>query len=152
MQACTQWTHSDVLSQLATTPECLLNIGEQQSEEKQWNGDRRAICDATRDPDAGRGVIRHRGVSDGSDGARRISRCHSARTEKSFANGGKMFKNKPNYWNLEFQAGFGKQSKKRQCMIRNLLKSGDLEWRGRLRWDVTLAIVCERYGVRSDWR
>jgi len=34
------------------------------------NGDRRAICNSTPGIDAGRGVIRHRGVSDGSDGAR----------------------------------------------------------------------------------
>jgi len=34
------------------------------------NGDRRAICNLTRGIGARRGVIRHRGVSDGSDGAR----------------------------------------------------------------------------------
>jgi len=31
MQVCTQWTHSDVVSQLATTLECLFKIGDQQS-------------------------------------------------------------------------------------------------------------------------
>jgi len=37
MQACTQWTHSDVWSQLATTPECLFQIGDGQSEKKRWS-------------------------------------------------------------------------------------------------------------------
>jgi hypothetical protein len=85
MQACTQWTHSDVWSQLATTPECLFKIGDRQSEKKQRNGDRRAICNSTRGIDAGRGVIRHRGVSDGSDGARPLWRSQSAQTEMFFA-------------------------------------------------------------------
>jgi len=34
------------------------------------NCDRRAMCNVMRGIDAGRGVIRHWGVSDGSDGAR----------------------------------------------------------------------------------
>jgi len=34
MQLCTQWTHSDVWSQLATMPECLFKIGDRQSEKK----------------------------------------------------------------------------------------------------------------------
>jgi len=34
MQACTQWTHSDVWSQLATTPECWFKVGGRQSEKK----------------------------------------------------------------------------------------------------------------------
>jgi len=38
-----------------------------------------------RDLDSGRGAIRHRGVSDGSDGARPLWRSHSARTEMIFA-------------------------------------------------------------------
>jgi len=66
---CTQWTHSDVWSQLATTPECLFKIGDRQSEKKQLNGDRRAICNVTRCIDAGRRGIRHRGVSESSDRA-----------------------------------------------------------------------------------
>jgi len=37
---------------------------------KRRNRDRTAMCNATRGIDAGCGVIRHRGVSDGSDGAR----------------------------------------------------------------------------------
>jgi len=45
------------------------------------------MCNATRGIDAGRGVIRHRGVSDGSDGARPLWRSHSARTEMFFADG-----------------------------------------------------------------
>ena len=69
MQACTQWTHSDIWSQLATTPECSFKIGERQSGKKWQNGDRRVICDPTRGVDTGRGVICHRGVSDGSDRA-----------------------------------------------------------------------------------
>jgi len=48
----------------------LFNIGDRQSEKKRRNGGRRAICNATRGIDAGRGVICHRGVSDSSDGAR----------------------------------------------------------------------------------
>jgi len=87
MQVCTQWTHSDVWSQLPTTPQCLFKIGDRQSEKKRRHGDRRAICDATRGLDAGHGVIRHRGVSDGSDGARRLWRSHSAWTEMFFADG-----------------------------------------------------------------
>jgi hypothetical protein len=69
MHACTQWTHSDVWSQLAPTPECLFKIGDRQSEKNRWNSDWRAICNATRGIETGCGVIRHRGVSDGSDGA-----------------------------------------------------------------------------------
>ena len=84
MQACTQWTHSDVWSQLATTPECLFTIGDRQSEKEWRNSDRRAICNATRGIDTGRWQIRLRGVSDGSDRARPLWRSHSARTEMFF--------------------------------------------------------------------
>jgi len=52
------------------------------------NGDRRAIYNATRGIDAGRRVICHRGVSDGSDGARPLGRRHSAWTEMFFADDG----------------------------------------------------------------
>jgi hypothetical protein len=62
MQGWTQWIHSDVYSQLATLPECMFKIGDRQSEEKRGNGDRRALCSATRSLDAGCGVIRNRGV------------------------------------------------------------------------------------------
>jgi len=85
MQARTQWTHTDVFSQLATTPEWSFKIGDRQNAKRQWNSDRRAIYNATRCFDAGRGVIRHRGVSDGSYGARPVWRSHSARTEYFFA-------------------------------------------------------------------
>ena len=85
MQVCIQWTDSDVWSLLATRPECLFKKGDRQSEKKQWNGDRRVICNAKRGIDAGRRVIRHRGVSDGSDGAHPMWRSHSARTEMFFA-------------------------------------------------------------------
>jgi len=47
MQACTQWTHSDVWSQSPTAPECWVKIGDGQSEKKLRNCDRRAICNAT---------------------------------------------------------------------------------------------------------
>jgi len=87
MQACTQWTYSDVLSQLATTPGCVFKIRDWQSEKKWQNGDRRAICNATRCIDARRRVHRHQGVSNGSDGARPLWRSHSARTEMFFADG-----------------------------------------------------------------
>jgi len=59
----------------------LFKVGGRQSEKKRRNGDRRAICNSTRGIDAGRGVIRHRGVSDGSDGARPLWRSQSAQTE-----------------------------------------------------------------------
>ena len=52
---------------------------------KRRNCDRRAMRNATRGIDTGRGVILHRGVSDGSDGARPLWRSHSARTEMFFA-------------------------------------------------------------------
>jgi len=87
MQACTQWTYSDILSQLATTPGCVFKISDWQSEKKWQNGDRRAICNVTRCIDARRRVHRHRGVSNGSDGARPIWRSHSARMEMFFADG-----------------------------------------------------------------
>ena len=87
IQACTQWTHSDVCSQLAITPECLFIIGDRQSEKKRRNGNQRAICSATRSIDAGCGVMRHRGVSDGSAGAHPLWCSYSARTEMFFANG-----------------------------------------------------------------
>jgi len=85
MQARTQWTHSDVLSQLATTPEWSFKIGDRQNAKRQRNSDWRAIYNATRCVDAGRAGIRHRGVSDRSDGARPLWRSHSARTEYFFA-------------------------------------------------------------------
>jgi len=54
---------------------------DRQSEKTRRNGDGRATCNATRGIDAGRGVIHHRGVSDGSDRARPLWRRHSVRTE-----------------------------------------------------------------------
>jgi len=85
MEVRTQWTHSDVWSQLATTPEWSFKIGDRQNEKKRWNPDQRAIWNATCWIDAGRGVIRHWGVSDSSDGARPLWRSHSAGTEIFFA-------------------------------------------------------------------
>jgi len=63
-------------------PECLFQIGDRQSEKKWGNGDRWAICNAMVGIDAGRGVIRHWGVSDGSARARPLRRSHSARTNR----------------------------------------------------------------------
>ena len=82
---CTQWTLSDVWSQLATTPQCSFTIGYRQSQKKWRNCDRRVICNATRRFGAGRGVVCHRGGSDGSDGARPLWWSNSARTEMFFA-------------------------------------------------------------------
>jgi len=62
-------------------PECWLKIRDQQSEKKRRNRARKAICNATHGIGAGRGVIRHRGVSGGSDRAHPVWRSHSARTE-----------------------------------------------------------------------
>jgi len=87
MQPRTQWTHSEVWSRLATTPERSFTIGDQQNKKKCWNRDRTAICDATCCIDAGRGVIRHWSCSDGSDGGRPLRNSHSARTEYIFADG-----------------------------------------------------------------
>jgi len=66
-------------------PECSFKIGHRQSEKKRWNSDRSAMCNATRGIEAARGVIRHWGVSDSSDGARPLWRSHSAQTEIFFA-------------------------------------------------------------------
>jgi len=85
MQAHTQRTHSDLWSHLATMPECSFKIGDLQSEKKQWNRDLRAICNQTRDIDAGRRVIRHQGISHGPDRARPLWHRHSAQTEIFFA-------------------------------------------------------------------
>jgi len=85
MQACTIWTHSDVRSQLATTPECSFKIGDQHSEKTLQNCPWRLICNATHGIDAEHGVIRHPGVSDCSDGAHPLIHSHSARTEMFFA-------------------------------------------------------------------
>jgi hypothetical protein len=96
MQARTQRTQSDVWSQLATTPEWSFTIGDRQNEKKRWNSDQRAIWNSTRWIDAGRRVIRHWGVSDGSDGARPLWRSHSARTEIFFADGYSKVKHNSN--------------------------------------------------------
>jgi len=69
-----------------STPECSLRIGDRQSKKKQWNSDRRVICNATHGSVAWHEVIRHRGISDDFDSARPLWRSHSARTEISFAN------------------------------------------------------------------
>jgi len=119
MQACTQWTHSDIWSQLATMPQCLFEIGDRQSEKKRWNGDQRAICDAPHGLDARRGVIRHRGVSDGSDGARPLSRSHSARTDMFFADATPSFTAPLRKWygNLAFNPTFSSLGNPRNCSL-----------------------------------
>jgi hypothetical protein len=68
-----------------STPECSFKIGDRQSEKKWWNCDGRVICNATCGIGAGRGVSRHRDVSDHSDRLRSLWRSHSARTELFFA-------------------------------------------------------------------
>jgi len=81
----TQSTHSNIWPQLATMPQCVFTIGYRQSEQKRRNRDWRAICTATRCIGAGRRVVCHRGVSDGSDRVRPLWWSHSARTEMFFA-------------------------------------------------------------------
>jgi len=83
--SCTQWSHSDIWSPLATTTQCSFTIGYRQSEKKQWNCDHRAICTAMRGIGAGRGVICQRGDSDGSGGAHPLWHSHPTRTEMFFA-------------------------------------------------------------------
>jgi len=82
---CTQWTHSDVWSQLATTPNCVFPIGYRQSRKKWRNCNRRAIHNATRSIGARRAAVCNRGVSASSDGVRSLRPCHSAWTEMFFA-------------------------------------------------------------------
>jgi len=86
---CTQWTHSNIWSQLATSPQCSFAILCRQSEKNQQNCDCRAICNATCGIGAGRRGICHRGVSDSSDLARPLWSSHSARTEMFFADAGR---------------------------------------------------------------
>jgi hypothetical protein len=95
MQVHTQWTHSDVLSQLATTPEWSFKIGDWQNAKRQWNSDRRAIYNATRCIDARSGVILHWCVSDCSDRARPLWRSHSARTESFFPHATQIYPQLP---------------------------------------------------------
>jgi len=78
-------THSEVWSQLATTPQCQFTIGYRQSKKKRRNRDRSAICNAKHGIGTGRRVICHRGVSDSTDRAHPLCRSHSARTEMSFS-------------------------------------------------------------------
>jgi len=68
-----------------STPECSCKIGDRQSEKKRWNSDWMVICNVTHGIEAGRRVIRDRGVSNGCDGALPLCRSHSARTEIFFA-------------------------------------------------------------------
>jgi len=100
MHTGTQWTHSDVWSQLATTPQCSFKIGVQQSAKKHWNRDRRVICNATGGIEAGRRVIRYRGVSDGSDGGHPLWRSHSARTDIFFADVTRLLRS---FWWIPFE-------------------------------------------------
>ena len=65
-------------------PECLFKTRDQQREKNLRNRDQKAICNATRGIDAVHRGLRHRGVFDGSDGARPVSRSHPAQTEMFF--------------------------------------------------------------------
>jgi len=85
MAACTQWTHSDVWLQLATTPEWLCNTGDRLNEKARWNSNWRVLSNVTRCIDAGCGVIHHTGVSDWSYRVHLLQRSHSAWTEFCFA-------------------------------------------------------------------
>jgi hypothetical protein len=82
---CTQWTHSDVWSQLATMLQCSFTIGYRQSEKKPQNCDQRVICNAMCGIGTGHRVIWHQGDSDGSDGALSLWWSQSTRTEMFFA-------------------------------------------------------------------
>jgi hypothetical protein len=85
MKARSQWTHSDIWSPFATTPELLFSIGDRQHEKKWWNSNQRAIWIATRWIDPGHGVFCHWGVSHGTDGVCPLRRSHSAQTKIFFA-------------------------------------------------------------------
>jgi len=84
MQACTQWTHSNLWSQLAPTQECSFKIRGRQSKKKSRNGDRRVIGNATCRTHPGRRVLCLGGVSDGFDGACPLWSSYSALTEMYF--------------------------------------------------------------------
>ena len=88
----TQLISSDVWSQLAPMPQCLVTIEYRRSEKKWWNSDWRAIWNQTRGFGARRGVICHRGVSDGFDWVSPLWRSHSAQTEMLFADEFKIIK------------------------------------------------------------
>jgi len=85
MRARVHWAHSDVWSQLAPTPECSFNMGDWQSERNQWSCDWRAECNTMHGIDTGRGVICHKGFSDGCDGAHPLWHSDYAWTEMYFS-------------------------------------------------------------------
>jgi len=68
-------------------PQCSFTMDYRGSGKKQRNWNLRPICNPTRCISAGRGVVCHRGVSDGSDGACPLWPSHFARTEMFFADG-----------------------------------------------------------------
>jgi len=68
--------------------QCSFTRGYRQCEKKRRNCDPRAIRNAMRRIGARCRVVCHWGVSDGSDGARTLSRSHSAWTEMIFADVG----------------------------------------------------------------
>jgi len=78
-------TYCNVLSQLATMPKCSFTIGYRQSEKKHRNCDWRVICKVMCGTGDGGGVIYHRDVSDGSDGALPLRRSQSCRMEMFIA-------------------------------------------------------------------
>jgi len=66
-------------------PECLFEKGDRQSEKKRRNSDRKVIGHVTHGIDAGRVVIHHCSVSEGSEWARPFWRSDCARTKMGFA-------------------------------------------------------------------
>jgi hypothetical protein len=66
-------------------PDCVIQLGDRQTEKKLRNCDRREMCNATPEIAAGRGVIHHWGVSDPSDWARPLRCSHSTWMEFVFA-------------------------------------------------------------------
>ena len=78
MQVRTQWTHSDIWSHFATTPECLFKIEDRPTEMTHWHCDGRAMCNAMHGINAGSRVCPHRDVSNYSNGVHPLWRSDSA--------------------------------------------------------------------------
>jgi len=68
-------------------PQCSFAMEYRESGKKRRNWNRRPICNPTRCICAGRWVVCHRGVSDGTDGAWPLWPRHSAWTQMFFADG-----------------------------------------------------------------
>ena len=100
MKVHTQWTHSDVWSQLATTPVWSFIIEDWQNAKTRWNSDRRVIYNPTPCIHSRHRAIHHRGVSYGSEGTRPLWRCHPARIEYFFV--GLCSLQYRIFWNVSF--------------------------------------------------